>query len=228
VEKKSFIIDKSKSRDEEGNLIEITTEQLSQKAELIIIKIADHLFSQKLTVRRLFKSIIFSHQVNSEEFYEAIPLKNFLDVLKQINFKYDLTDVYCIFTKLKYNDEYETIDLNKLIDEMENYGIFEKTDNILGTNELFNKIYDLTEKTKFTFEEIEQQISSHITIKDQDTHVIKIDNLLNLINSKLNNSYTEISKECMSKIGISAENSSQEMISFEKFRSDYINYVNKK
>jgi len=113
----------------DGPEIEITKEQFSQRVDVILLKIADFLISKKSTVKQLLHSKIYYHEVKDKDFYEAVLLKDFLDILSISGIKLDLTDIYCIFTKLKFSDEYETIDLQKLIDEMQNFGVFEAQEN---------------------------------------------------------------------------------------------------
>jgi hypothetical protein len=86
--------------------------------------LAEYLLNSNQKVRDVFRDVITIQMIMDENF-EAIPLKDFISILQQINITLDTIDIYCIFTKLKYSDEYEAIDLNKLIEEMFNYGIFD-------------------------------------------------------------------------------------------------------
>jgi hypothetical protein len=84
-------------------------------------------------VREFFKDFISTHTIPTGEKYDAITLKDFIQILQQIGINLDTIDIYCIFSKLKYSDDYETIDVSKLLEEMLNYGLFD--DNIdVATN----------------------------------------------------------------------------------------------
>ena len=108
----------------EDSEVVITTNQFNKILEGIFMKIADHLITNKKTARNHFKEIIYSHELNNEVF-EAIPLQYLLDDLEKINLKIDTIGIHCLYEKLKYSDDYESIDVAKLVEELENYGIFE-------------------------------------------------------------------------------------------------------
>ena len=109
---------------QEDSEVVITTNQFNKILEGIFIKIAEHLMTYKKTARTHFKEIIYSHELNNEV-YEAIPLQYLLDDLEKINLKIDTIGIHCLYEKLKYSDDYESIDVAKLVEELENYGIFE-------------------------------------------------------------------------------------------------------
>ena len=102
----------------------ITTNQFNKILEGIFIKIAEHLLTNKKTSRSHFNHIIYSHELNNEV-YEAIPLQYLLDDLEKINIKLDTIGIHCLYEKLKYSDDYESVDVGKLVEELENFGIFE-------------------------------------------------------------------------------------------------------
>lgn len=110
----------------EDSEVVITTNQFNKIIESIFMKIAEYLLTNKQTARSHFKDIIYSHELNNEV-YEAIPLKYLMDELEKIDIKIDTIGIHCLYEKLKYSDEFESIDVGKLVEELENYGIFENT-----------------------------------------------------------------------------------------------------
>jgi len=116
--------------DEEEEEVVITFEQFNERVDRILSKLAEYLLSNKKTVKEFFCNNISIHNVTAYDYYDAITLRDFVQILQNIGVSLDTIDTYCIFTKLKHNDDYETIDVSKLLDEMLNYGIFE--DNFKG------------------------------------------------------------------------------------------------
>ena len=108
----------------EDSEVVITTNQFNKILEGIFIKIAENLLINKKTSRSHFNHIIYSHELNNEV-YEAIPLQYLLDDLEKINIKLDTIGIHCLYEKLKYSDDYESVDVGKLVEELENFGIFE-------------------------------------------------------------------------------------------------------
>jgi hypothetical protein len=109
---------------DEGEVV-ITIEQFNEKIDKLLSKLAEYLLNSKLKVRECFKDVITRENINNES-YDAVQLKDFIHIIQTIGIKLDTIDIYCIFTKLKYSDDYETIDLAKLLEEMFNYGIFDE------------------------------------------------------------------------------------------------------
>jgi Ca2+-binding EF-hand superfamily protein len=105
---------------DEGEVV-ITIEQFNEKIDKILSKLAEYLLNSKQKVRECFKDVI-----TNGDSYEAIQLKDFIQIIQKIGIKLDTIDIYCIFTKLKYTDDQEIIDLAKLLEEMFNYGIFDE------------------------------------------------------------------------------------------------------
>jgi hypothetical protein len=112
-------------KEEDDEEVVLTMKEFDQKVDRMISKLADVLLENKSTVRSFFKSVIAIHSVNREETYEAIPLVELINAVRDRGLSVDTIDIYCIYTKLKYSDEFEMIDVNKLVEEMLNYGIFE-------------------------------------------------------------------------------------------------------
>jgi len=112
-------------KEEDDEEVVLTMKEFDQKVDRILSKLADILLQNKSTVRNFFKSVMAIHSVNREETYEVIPLVELINIVKDRGLTVDTIDIYCIYTKLKYSDEFEMIDVNKLIEEMLNYGIFE-------------------------------------------------------------------------------------------------------
>lgn len=113
-------------QENEDDEVVITIDQFNQKVDKILSKIAEHLYNSKKTVREYFAQFITVHNVTKTEHYEAIALKDFIQLVQAMKIILDTIDIYCIFTKLKYNDDFETIDVAKLKEEMINYGFFEE------------------------------------------------------------------------------------------------------
>ncbi len=109
---------------EDGEVV-ITIEQFNEKVDKILSKLAEYLLNTKQKVRECFRGVITRMSINNES-YEGIQLKDFIQIIQKIGIKLDTIDIYCIFTKLKYTDDQETIDISKLLEEMFNYGIFDE------------------------------------------------------------------------------------------------------
>jgi hypothetical protein len=119
-----------KEAEEEDEEVVITFEQFNERVDRILSKLAEYLLSNKKTVKEFFCNFISIHKITAYDYYDAITLRDFVQILQTIGVSLDTIDTYCIFTKLKHNEDYETINVSKLLDEMLNYGIFE--DNFKG------------------------------------------------------------------------------------------------
>jgi hypothetical protein len=146
--------------EEEEEEVVITIEQFNERVDKILSKLAEYLLSNKKTVKEFFYNYISIHNVTTYDNYDAITLKDFIQILQNIGVTHDTIDIYCIFTKLKYNDDYETIDVSKLLDEMLNYGIFE--DNFKGfCNPILENQEENKEITENSSQEKKVNYSSH-------------------------------------------------------------------
>jgi len=174
--------------EEEEEEVVITIEQFNERVDKILSKLAEFLLSNKKTVKEFFCNYISIHNVTTYDYYDAIPLKDFIQVLQNIGIRLDTIDIYCIFTKLKYNDDFETIDVSKLLDEMLNYGIFE--DNFKG---FCNPILENQEENKEITEPsiLEKNINNEHKSNNNFEINKNIDNNFNLIsnNNELQNEF---------------------------------------
>lgn len=106
----------------------MNAQEYQRKSESILAKIGGHLYSINTTTRKFFADTFVLKEKNS--FYNAMYLKLFLKVLhNELKLNLDATDSLCIFNRLKNNNNVyniEVIDIDKLVEEMENYGIYEK------------------------------------------------------------------------------------------------------
>lgn len=203
--------------DEEEEVV-ITIEQFNERVDKILSKLAEFLISNKKTVKEFFCNYISIHNVTAYDCYDAITLKDFIMILQGLGVNLDTIDIYCIFTKLKYNDDYETIDVSKLLDEMLNYGIFE--DNFKG---FCNPILENQEENK--------EITEN-SISDKNMH--KVNKSSNYNQSNIMEDQSEnlivINKELQNELLISLNNHlKMKNINFNDFiatKSVSIEYVN--
>jgi hypothetical protein len=167
------------AENDDGEVV-ITIEQFNEKVDKILSKLAEYLLNSRQKVNDCFKKVICMENVNNES-YEAIQLKDFIQIIQSIGIKLDTIDIYCIFTKLKYNDDYETIDLAKLKEEMFNYGIFDENlskDVINREKEnLFSKIRRYLKNHNINFDEFIFDILSKIFIIQEAGKMIRIINI---------------------------------------------------
>jgi len=145
--------------DDESEVV-ISQDTFEKKTEVILGKMAEFFFyknnknNQKKTVDQIVRthygSAVTKHEVSDTESYEAIPLGHFVkDLADKMEVKVDTLDIYCIFTKLKYSENFETIDLNRIITEMKQYST---DDGALDLNISPEKKRDKSEHEKPTKE----------------------------------------------------------------------------
>jgi len=112
----------------------ISQDTFEKKVEMILGKMAEYFFYNKKNknknnknsvetiIRNHYGPSVSKHQVSDDESYDAIPLGYFVkDLSDNIGIKVDTIDIYCIFTKLKYSENYETIDIDKVIEAMKQF-----------------------------------------------------------------------------------------------------------
>ena len=170
----------------EDSEVVITTNQFNKIIEGIFMKIAEHLLTNKSTARGHFKDIIYSHELNNEV-YEAIPLQYLLDDLEKINIKIDTIGIHCLYEKLKYSDDFESIDVAKLVEELENYGIFENNNSTSNHNnsnrENAEELYkNLSNFLKDKGTQIIDFLKSHIGVSEEGEMLIKIKDFEEILN----------------------------------------------
>jgi hypothetical protein len=178
---KDKLLDNNNNEQEDEEEVVITIEQFNEKVDKILSSFAEHLLSSKSKVKDVFRDVI-NNQL-TEDPIEAILLKDFINILQKAGINLDTIDIYCIFTKLKFSDDFEAIDLNKLIEEMCNYGIFDETlskeaSKSKAKEDLYSKLRKhLTEKAT-TFDNFLFNIVGKIsmkTIQGKLVRVIRID-----------------------------------------------------
>ncbi len=108
-----------------------------------------------MTIRQLFKESIFLHEVAENISFEAIPLNNFLNNLSKYKIELDKKDAFCLLNKFKYLEDYESIDVVKLIDELNKYGYEE---NLQSNSELKEDDLNLFKKLNKFLQDNEVEI----------------------------------------------------------------------
>ena len=106
-------------------------------------KLAEFLLNNKTNVRSFFKNIIYNHELPESYSFDAIKLQFFLKELKKVDINVDTIAMYCLFEKLKFSEQIESIDVKKLIDEIKIYGVTEsnnKNEENPKIEEFFYKI----------------------------------------------------------------------------------------
>jgi hypothetical protein len=148
----------------------------------ILSTLAEYFLNTKKKVREVFREHITTHTIMDENF-EVIPLKEFINTLSTVKIVLDTIDIYCIFTKLKYSDEYEAIDLNKLIEEMCNYGIFDEntlikeaevTPKPIAKEDLFGKIRNFIAEKNLTFDSLMFNILGKVSMEMVDGKLMRV------------------------------------------------------
>lgn len=159
-------------KEEDDEEVVLTMKEFDQKVDRILSKLADILLQNKSTVRNFFKSVMAIHSVNRDETYEAIPLVELINSVKDKGLTVDTIDIYCIYTKLKYSDEFEMIDVNKLIEEMLNYGIFEDQNQKNFLESLSNYLI----KEQKSFDQLLFSIIGRVKMVNSPNGLIKVIN----------------------------------------------------
>lgn len=144
--------DQLNEEDEEETLI--TTEQYQQRANEILRKIKNYITTNNTTVQNAFKDVVYEAELDDDETItrvQVIDLKYFIPSLEQIGINLDRIDIYCIFTKLKIVDEFEAINVETLVKELEALNLastnrsglaksIDKSDGFNKTSDSFNNV----------------------------------------------------------------------------------------
>lgn len=115
--------------------IEISIGEFNNRNEKILYKIAEYLLIHKTYVSALLPQAKDQRYISSNQFFE---------ILAHLNLKLDTLDQYCILMKLG-DDDHDNIDVEKLKEEMTNYGVIEGTPESVRNNEnkkFTNKYYN--------------------------------------------------------------------------------------
>ena len=167
----------------------ITNEEYNEKAENVLSKIAELLQSKGKSVKEQFKEIIFQHEISETEEYESIPLHYLLKELETQGILLDSIGIYCLYTKLKYSDEYEAINVSLLVEEMKNLGIYEKENEISEkfNKNFFIKISQFLKKKKMNLSEILNfdGLISKIHLNNKETNVLSKEKFISFLKSNL-------------------------------------------
>jgi len=130
----------SNQKKSDSEEIVITNDEFYKRLDHILKKIASLLLSNNKGVKGFFKEIIFSHDLRNtslNQVYEAIPIKLLMKELENYKIDFDDKDLFCLYTKMKYHDEFDSIDLTKLAGEMTKYGVYDmdlNTDQVVFEN----------------------------------------------------------------------------------------------
>ena len=118
-----------KKKPEESEEQEIDEEEMIDTAEKIFIRMADHMFNMKMTVRSAFKSHIFAVEVNNEAL-ELIAPMGFLEGLKQLGID-DLEEIEVTYLlKVLSKSELDgAIMVDELLQIMANFGLYDDDEN---------------------------------------------------------------------------------------------------
>lgn len=106
----------------------IPDKEFKTRSEGILQKLAGFLYSQNITTKKYFIQTFVIEE--GDRYYTAMYLKLFLRILQnEMNIALDVVDSLCLFNRLKnefniYN--IEVIDVDKLAEEMEVFGIIEQ------------------------------------------------------------------------------------------------------
>jgi hypothetical protein len=149
-------------------------EQFNEKVDKILLSFAEYLLNKKHKVREVFKNAIRTEILEDE--IELIPLKEFINILQHAGIDLDTIDIYCIFTKLKYNDDHEAIDLSKLLDEMCNYGIFEesKEEEKPKDDDLFSRLRRYLTDKDLTFDNFLFNVIGRVTMQQVNGKLLRV------------------------------------------------------
>jgi len=106
--------------DESESEVTISTRQFKQKIKNIYKLLVQIIVREKTNIREIFQGDIYLHKIKNEE-YEAINLQRICEVLNYRDIISDTVDIYCLYSDLKYNEDYETIDVVKFEKRIDKY-----------------------------------------------------------------------------------------------------------
>jgi len=217
---------------DDENEIEITVEQFKQKVEFILVRLANFLVSQKMSINQLFNSHIYHHEISKTENYEAIPLKVFITILSSIKIKMDMTDIYCVYTKLKYSDDFETIDLKKLIAEMNilrSSQLNDDEDTLDDEDLICSRLVLIMKQKGIGFYDIFKPILTKIKVKyneGKELKTIDLPDFLKFISEYLLITKSQLSKKCLDLIKLDST-SNPVKVNLENLKSLCIEFEQK-
>lgn len=110
----------NKIDEEDESEVAISTQQFKQKINNIYKLLVQIIVREKTNIREIFQADIYLHKIKNEE-YEAINLQRICEVLNNMDIISDTVDIYCLYSDLKYNEDYETIDVVKFEKRIDKY-----------------------------------------------------------------------------------------------------------
>ena len=175
------------TKDNQSGEIIISNNEYFKRLESIFSKLSNILNKNKKTVKQFFINKIFSKDIGDNVSIESISLNIFIQELIKFKIEVDNIDTFCIYNKLKYSDDYESIDVNKLIEEMIKYGINDLS--ILESlkceedNLLLNKLNKFLLNNNLEIEEIFKLKTKKAVIVNQEEHqdVIEFNDFMKIL-----------------------------------------------
>jgi hypothetical protein len=152
-----------------------------------MVPLADFLKNNKKTVSTYFRSCIYVQESNDGNNFEAIRLQSFGKELAQIGIQIEEITLFCLFAKFKFAEEIESIDVNLLREELENYGIIEVSNDIekeKKKEDLFYKLGNYLKQQNLKLTTFLEGKISNIEINYKKEEVVKNTDIIKLMNEK--------------------------------------------
>lgn len=159
---------------EEDSEIVLTTDQFNDKIKRVIRSISIHINKNNTHVKELFQNYIIKPETIDPSLKDykddALYLKDFINALKKVNIDLDTIDIYCLYTKFKFIDDFEAINLNQLEQDVNSYP-YNPLDVDIGydssniTNLNVDKIVQIDEEddlSNYGFETLENEDKENI------------------------------------------------------------------
>ena len=217
IQENSKITEENSIQEDEEE-IQIKSEDFHRIFNGIIKKLADFLKSNRTNIRAFFKNIIYTHEVSETEYFEAIKLQFFIKDLKKIDIQVDTIAMYCLFEKLKFSEEIESIDVKKLTDEMKIHGIIEnniKIEDNSKNEEFFYKIGKFLKEKNLKLSDFLQSKLINIDIEYEKKECIRVLDLTKILNEIGINTQIDIIKN-ITNLFLTDD---KEYVIFDKFKS---------
>ena len=177
---------------------EISLEDFKKRNEKIFYSIAKYLISNKRKVSDLFDYIENNNMNEDEKVIIEKPQggvlirsEEFFSILESMDIDFDMEDQYCIILKLSSEEaEYSGgsyIEIDKLKDEMMNYGVFDESEDLESINNQNNKKYT----NNFYVEKNEVKEKSEANQNNKDKTINNSNYSLDLKNVKSNEEFND-------------------------------------
>jgi hypothetical protein len=159
----------------------MTVEEFKQRSEAILMKFANYLIENKLTVAEVFANDVITITDSKGNQLYSIYLKMFLITLqKELDLmSLETADGICLFNRLRNPKNIfniEVIDFDRLREEMKHFGVMEEENVKDDSGKRFNKIEEETYEDEKFEENLEDDNFGEIKNYDNDEDK---DNLLN-------------------------------------------------